>query len=831
MVRQLCYWLGVTMVLVLRTAAPAGDFVWLEGEKPSSSNYRNIDVTSWAGHAYLSDGKWLRIQIAAGDVEKTVPKEGIVLGYDFVAPSAGKYEVWNRIGYEFVRSPFSWRVDNGPWQEVKPTDLTIDLMLLTDWNELAWCKCGLADLAQGKHRLEIRLQRWFKTANNQREEQQIFYCSDALCISKDPFRPNGKFKPGTPYQDKQDTAAGKHVFKMAAGGKAGERVETPLTGLWQIARWDELTVKEGERARPIESMPGAEQLHWYGIDVPGDRNEKRPDFSYCHRYLYRTRVEAPADLQGRAFFLHFGSTSLIASVIVNGQFCGANAAPFTIWDCDVTKAIQAGKTNEILVAVKDAYYAATTPRDIFNMPMGFFQFQGASNRFDFPVWSHMQNGIIEPVSLVAVGNVYVSDVFAIPSLKKRQLGLEITLHNASSAPVSVVIGNECVPAAGGPAEKRFTDQQVALATGQDKVVKLAEGWQVAEALVARRAAAIRRGHNRQTRRPRDRHAQNAVRFPRVDVGPRPVHSQRRAVPRPRRSGRLRRWQARRYAGPVDQEWADDDALLGHGLEGHGPGRSLGLSRPWGRGGAAHGDIRRRGRQLRPGGNRQGKRQGRDPRPQGPLRPLGQSVEGPGPRRAEPSQHYDLVDRERDHVHQLAQLGPGAVGRAGHPRHRPGGHGDRSHASDDDRRWACHDGPVDARQRCPLRRERHARLSRRGLYLRQAVPPATDDLEVRHDQARFPGREPVHLGQRALVLRRLAGRVGLLGAERIGPRRVAVGQDGFRRLPLGRYRGVPFLDGRQHRWRLQFLAAGGRLVPPVELDLRLRQPSDAHAQGL
>ena len=89
----------------------------------------------------------------------------------------------------------------------KPSDLTIDLMLLADWNELAWYKCGLADLAQGKHRLEIRLQRWFKTANNQREEQQIFYCSDALCISKEPFRPNGKFKPGAPYQDKQDTAA------------------------------------------------------------------------------------------------------------------------------------------------------------------------------------------------------------------------------------------------------------------------------------------------------------------------------------------------------------------------------------------------------------------------------------------------------------------------------------------------------------------------------------------------------------------------------------------------------------------------------------------------
>ena len=151
--------------------------------------------------------------------------------------------------------------------------------------------------------------------------------------------------------------------------------------------------------------------------------------------------------------------------------------------------------------MKDAYYGITNPRELFNLPMGFFQFQGASNRFDFAVWSHMQTGIIEPVSLVAAGRVYASDVFAIPSLKKRQLGLEITLRNASAAAVTVTIGNQCVPLVyffgskvsdrettvsvggrpvtleGEPVEKRFADQQVALAAGEEKVVKLAESWQ------------------------------------------------------------------------------------------------------------------------------------------------------------------------------------------------------------------------------------------------------------------------------------------------------------------------------------------------------------------
>ena len=40
--RQLSFWLGLTVALVLRTTAPAADFAWMEGEKPSSSNYQKL---------------------------------------------------------------------------------------------------------------------------------------------------------------------------------------------------------------------------------------------------------------------------------------------------------------------------------------------------------------------------------------------------------------------------------------------------------------------------------------------------------------------------------------------------------------------------------------------------------------------------------------------------------------------------------------------------------------------------------------------------------------------------------------------------------------------
>ena len=158
-------------------------------------------MTNWAGHAYLSEGKWLRVQIPAGDVEKRCPRRGSCWATIFSPPRPESMRFGTASASSSCDRLSPGASTTAPGRRCSPSDLTIDLMLLGDWNEVAWYKCGLADLTQGGHRLEIRLQRWFKTTNNQQEEQQIFYCSDALCISKEPFRPNGKFKPGAAYQD------------------------------------------------------------------------------------------------------------------------------------------------------------------------------------------------------------------------------------------------------------------------------------------------------------------------------------------------------------------------------------------------------------------------------------------------------------------------------------------------------------------------------------------------------------------------------------------------------------------------------------------------------
>lgn len=69
-----------------------------------------------------------------------VPVGGALVTYDFPISAAGSREVWARIGYEFARAPFEWRIDSGPWTKVSPDEVTTDAVPLADWNEVAWLK-------------------------------------------------------------------------------------------------------------------------------------------------------------------------------------------------------------------------------------------------------------------------------------------------------------------------------------------------------------------------------------------------------------------------------------------------------------------------------------------------------------------------------------------------------------------------------------------------------------------------------------------------------------------------------------------------------------------
>ncbi len=719
----------------------------MEGEAPTRAAVP-FETGGW-GHAdFLSGGSWLHGSVEPQDLEKKIPAEGAILSYDFDAKTAGDYEAWVRIGYEFARSPFSWRLDGGAWKESKPEELTTDLMALQDWNEVAWLKLGDVTLQPGKHTFEIKFDRQYKIENGKKEPDRILFGLDAICLYKGSWLPNGPYKPDEKESKEIDKQAVAQVFEIKAGS-GGERGVTPLGGAWQIARIDEQEIKD--RTEPVQELPTkVDNLHWKGITVPGNRDDERPDLQYAHRFVYRARLNVPAEAKGRSCFLHFPCNAVVSSAIVNGVYCGGSKAPCTAWDCDVTKAIKPGEVNEILVPIKDPYYAIANTGDpknpsvrhMFNMPPDWLYHSSglSSARYaDFPVILQVPGaGMFETPSFVTAGPAYTSDVFALPSVKNKTLGLEISVANPTGAPIAVKIADEVAPLEGGPAEKTFAAKELTVAPGKEETVKLSEKWEnpklwwpddpkqyvvTTKLTVGDQVIDVKKtkfGFREWEWSGQD-FTLNGVPWPMhadLEHNDAPPKDPEDAVKDWRRHGQntFRYWGYRPWTGKSQEETLDF-------FDSHGVAVR--------RSGIFDGE----GASYLLGGRRQG--------PHGPVRQLEDAVEGLGQGGAQSSVDLHLVGRERDHLHQRSQFGLAAAGGAGDPEGRRYGHGARPDATRHDRRRRRRPARPAADLRQPLQRIQHARVPRRGVHVRQGASnaaPAMGPVADRRRQTALPRRE-------------------------------------------------------------------------------------------
>ena len=445
----------------------ASDSVWIEGEATTGVAPVTIKpvIENVGRPGYLSQGSWLHLNIEPSDVEKTVPADGILLTYRFTASRAASYNLWDRVGYEKARSPFEWRIDSGAWTTITPNTNTLDVEELQTWNPIAWLPLGAQQITEGPHTLQIRVDR---SKNDKGKTAALVYASDALYLTPETFHPDGPHPPGAP-------AVPAQVFPLKLPSGAAQTA-TPLTGDWQIAAADELVVED--RLGPIKSLPDSNALSWHAIPIPSDRNSAIPEMAYVHRYFLRTRITVPADLAGHAFYLHLPGENMIATVFVNGRQCGWTKNPYAVWDCDVTSALKPGQVNDLWVGIKDAFYGLADTADIKHpqyTPFDFWHYN-LTNQLDMPELSHLDTGLLRTPSLVVAGRAYTSDVFAIPSVKNKTLGLEVTVHNPTDQPITVSVGNKIVPLAGGPIEKTFAAKEATVPAGEEALVKFSEPW-------------------------------------------------------------------------------------------------------------------------------------------------------------------------------------------------------------------------------------------------------------------------------------------------------------------------------------------------------------------
>ncbi len=515
-------------VLTTHAAEP---LIWIEGEATASANLTPEEggyrLGPLAQPRLQSGGALLSFALKPNEVKEKWPDEGFLHSYDFTVEEDGTYEFWARIGYEFARSPFEWRLDGGEWRTVDRNEATIDLVELSLWNQIGWLWIDNVDLAAGEHSLEFRHLPATQTDNKGREKPtRSLLMIDALVFSKEPFQPNGKFKPGEDHRGEADKAAAAQVYPVAVA-PTGERAETPLEGYWQIARWDE----HGDDRRwdendipvetqwlGVETLPGdLDALPWYAVAVPlpyidkddypagyaGGRNAhhgKPALFDYAHRVIYRTRIDLPAEAAGRGVSLDFEQFNMIASVFVNGEFVAWNKNHDAPWELDITNHVKPGETNEIAVAVKSRYYAINRNRanaveqygvglrGVFGMPGDALNKSALGPAVDFPVSAPKSDGDAAGITdyvkvVVSGGKPYVEDVFAKPSLSDQQLGLEVTLDNPENRDItvglrhSVVLWDRDGAWKTAAAEKEFPEQTMTAKAGQRSTADFSFDWE------------------------------------------------------------------------------------------------------------------------------------------------------------------------------------------------------------------------------------------------------------------------------------------------------------------------------------------------------------------
>jgi glycosyl hydrolase family 2 len=451
----------------------ATGWIWQEAEKYAECNFRHFEESSMGKPSLLSGGVWLMKGIGAEEVEKLVPQEGIQLTYTIQTEKVGEYHFWARVGWFRARADFEWRINHGdqkgPWKQVPNTYPTINLMELGFFCEVSWADLGVVQLAPGENTLEIR---YPKVAGG---KSRMLVALDCFAFVQGKFTPEGPFQPGQTYEDELSQEAENHVFtlpeprttlirlaprrgyeqpdrfrgRFGSGrtGSRGQRVtirsEVKLNGLWQVARYDDPDM-DADPYEPVQQLPTPEEyeLRWMGFEVPGSPWDTVP-LVFGHRLIYRTRVEVPAAPGGRGFKLHFSGTNWIVSVFINGALAGTHKGVWVPWDLDISGLIKAGEVNEIAVAVKGTYYAF----DVKALGRDQTLMKERNRPLDRKEWSRWvapiypsvkgdgdgyQYGIVNPVTLISVGDVYTEDAFIKTSVENQALATDITICNTTN---------------------------------------------------------------------------------------------------------------------------------------------------------------------------------------------------------------------------------------------------------------------------------------------------------------------------------------------------------------------------------------------------------------
>jgi hypothetical protein len=163
-----------------RAGGKAG-FVWWEAEAARANNFpprHSFDPANPTEAAVLSGGKWIGVEGKRN--------EALFAEYEITVPSDGNWSLYARKFWK--HGPFRWRIDDSPWQSVGKDPALLDDASIRQFVGANWVYGGEATLKPGKHWVRIEL-----------TENDGAACFDCFVLTRVPFLPRGKMKPGEKY--------------------------------------------------------------------------------------------------------------------------------------------------------------------------------------------------------------------------------------------------------------------------------------------------------------------------------------------------------------------------------------------------------------------------------------------------------------------------------------------------------------------------------------------------------------------------------------------------------------------------------------------------------
>ncbi len=180
----------IVLASCLAANALAQEYIWLEGQEPTTSDYNEHGWYSYddvrvdwfsPGEPEVTDGDWHTHYRGHNDDPGTA-------AWEFTVTEGGEYTWWIRLSARQVR--YLYRLNDGDWEEIDVRDAFEYINLIPpgiDIRFMGWVKVGTFELEPGEHTVEVRIDRY--------PGGQTHGGIDAMCFANFEWYPAGALKP------------------------------------------------------------------------------------------------------------------------------------------------------------------------------------------------------------------------------------------------------------------------------------------------------------------------------------------------------------------------------------------------------------------------------------------------------------------------------------------------------------------------------------------------------------------------------------------------------------------------------------------------------------